>query len=262
MLKEHAFIAEIEELDELILTFLKKNVKKKKVNAGLLKQFNEFKALRKILVGVLDAELSTDKILEEDDWKVLLKNSKISARAKAAIIKVLEANKDYSNPKEFVQMVERFYVHRYNNQEKFDLQTGIENYRDQLEHSIEYTLKQKGITTKGTDLSANLILLLRGRLNAVEVNKGTVVSKVIENAQFNSSQLNLSLDSKDIKLPKVTEILNNLPRIKKWQFGIDETVLSWSATAIGAYKENKVLQINLAKIGDNLALPWMSLRQI
>lgn len=37
MLKEHAFIAQIEELDELILTFQKKIVKKKKVNAGLLK---------------------------------------------------------------------------------------------------------------------------------------------------------------------------------------------------------------------------------
>jgi hypothetical protein len=228
-------------------------LKKKKVNARLLEQFKEFKALRKILVGVLDAELSTDKILEEDDWKVLLKNSKISARAKAAITKVLEANKDYSNPKEFVQMVERFYVHRYNNQEKFDQQTNIENYREQLEHSIEYTLKQKGITVKGTDLSANLILLLRGRIKEADSNKGTVLSKVIENAQFNSSQINLSLDSKDIKLPKVTQILNSLPRIKKWQFGIDETVLNFSATAIGAYKENKALQINIAKIGDNFS---------
>jgi hypothetical protein len=253
MLKEHAFIAEIEALDDLIITFQQKILKKKKVNARLLEQFKEFKALRKVLVTISTAQLSTDKILEEGDWKVLLENSKMSVRAKAAVTKVLETNKDYPKPKEFVGMVERFYVNRYTNQELYDVKTNVENYQEKLEHSIEYTLKQKGITTKETDLSASLILLLRGVIKAADVNKGTVLSKVIENAQFNSSQINLSLDFKDKTLPKVTQILNSIPLIKKWQFGIDDTVLSTSVTAIGAYKENKALQINIAKIGDDFS---------
>ncbi|MFT5647548.1 MAG: hypothetical protein ACI976_002240, partial [Aureispira sp.] len=228
-------------------------LKKKKVNARLLEQFKEFKALRKILVGVLDAELSTDKILEEDDWKVLLKNSKISARAKAAITKVLEANKDYSNPKEFVQMVERFYVHRYNNQEKFDQQTNIENYREQLEHSIEYTLKQKGITVKGTDLSANLILLLRGRLKVNETTEGLKEIEVVENSG-GLMQFNLSVDSKKFPLTKITNKLNAIPLIRDWNFKIDETYFTVSGVVVASYRNNRVAQIDLLKVNEDISV--------
>lgn len=253
MIKEHAFVAKIEELDNLIVAFQKKIIKKKKVNARLLEQFKEFKALRKILVAVLDAELSTDKILEEDDWKVLLKNSKISARAKAAITKVLEANKECSNPKEFVQMVERFYVHRYNNQEKFDVKTEIENYREQLEHSIEYTLKQKGVTAKGTDLSANLILLLRGRLKETETAEGLTNVELVPTVD-GLMQFNLSLDSKKIPLTKITDKLNTIPLIKDWNFKIAETYLAMSVVGVASYNNNRVAQFDLLKVNDEISV--------
>lgn len=92
----------MEQLDVLIENFEKELRKRKKVSAGLIRQLKQFRAIQKTLKVALDAGLSTDRLLEEDDWKVLLKNSKLSPRGRAALLTLLEANKDYSNPKEFV----------------------------------------------------------------------------------------------------------------------------------------------------------------
>lgn len=259
MLKEHAFVATIEELDELIVTFQKKVIKKKKVNAKTLEQFKAFKALRKTLVRVLEAQLSADQFLDEDDWRTLLESTKLTTRVKDAITKLLDANKAYPNPKEFVQMVEQFYSHRYTNHEKYlgkldlGIDIDIDKYQAFLEQAIEYTLKQKGTTAKGTDLSANLILLLRGRLKENEKTEGVTEIEVVGNSE-GLIQFNLSLDSENIPLTKITNKLNEIPLIKKWDFKIKETYLTISVVGVASYQNNRVAQLELAKVNEDFSL--------
>jgi hypothetical protein len=95
-------------------------------------------------------------------------------------------------------------------------------------------------------------MLLKGRIKIEANNKGVVLSDRIE-TNPNSSQVNLSFDSKDIKLPAFTKKLNATSLIKKWKFGIEDSSLSFSATFVAAYKENKAIKINLGKIGDNFS---------
>lgn len=254
MTNERAFYAQVEELEALIATFQSKVAKQAVLDKTIKHTLQQYKLLQKELEKILCKQFSTTALLEDDDWRTLLEQSPLTAAIKEKLISLLEANKDYKYPKDFIQMVEQFYKYRYSNHQKYldKLHLGIEidavQYQSYLNQAVTYTLKQRGLTTKAVDLSANLIMLLKGRLKTEE--KGVVLLET----QFNSTQFNLSLDSKDIALPKLTQKLNELPLLKKWAFGIEDSVLSASVTGVAAYDKNKYAEINLPKIKDSFGL--------
>jgi hypothetical protein len=255
MIKENLFSLKIEELYLLISKLQSEVSNLENPENILLEKLEKYIACQPFLEQVFDNQYANNIVLGDDDWKVLLENSKLPPKIKNLVSSFLTKNEGYSKPKDFVLMIEQFYVHRYSNHNKYlgELNLGIdiklEKYQTYLEKAVEYTLQQKGTEAKPEDLSANLIMLLKGRIRIEDSSKGTV----IETKPFNSSQINLSFDSNDIKLPTLTKKLNAIPFIKKWKFGIEDSSLSFSATFVAAYKENKAVKINLGKIEDNFS---------
>lgn len=180
MTNNDLFFSKLEYLDELIAKF---NRKAKNEGIAYQTHLQKLKTLSKALNAAIETQYQADFFLNDDDWRSLLSQSGLPSKVQATLLEILQKHEDSKSLeevdyKDFVQWVTKFYVHRFSNHTKYldNISLGIPidetTYHAYLETAIVLTLKKKQIATTPLDISTNLILLLKGRLQESDGNNG------------------------------------------------------------------------------------------